>query len=487
MHRKSLGAARVRRVIMRHNRAHVATWQQQETLRMDPIPAQPPRDSPDYPPPAQGWYVVVILTIAYVFSFLDRQILALLVEPIRQDLGISDTRMSLLLGMAFAIFYTLLGIPLGRLADRYSRRAIIAGGITIWCAMTVACGLARNYFQLFLARIGVGVGEATLNPCALSLISDYFPREKRGRAISFYSMGITLGVGIAMIIGGWVIDLVFDAPPIVLPVVGELYAWQTVFLVVGLPGLLVALLMATVREPARKGKMQVTSRAGTVTEDISIGEAIRFLARRWQTYSTHFLGMSVVTIIGYAYFFWIPTMFVRTWAWTIPQVAIVYGLVNLIVGPTGVNLGGWFADSLYQRGYKDGHMRACLFGALLFVPTSVLVPLMPTATLAFAMMIPSSIGGAIITATGAASLMMITPNQMRGQITALYYFVINILGLTLGPTAVALVTDYGFGFDGALRYSISIVSLVAGVLGLGFLAANLKFYAAAVVEAEAWK
>jgi MFS family permease len=149
-------------------------------------------NSSAYPPAAYGWYVVVILTIAYVISFIDRQILALLIEPIRQDMEITDTQISLLMGLAFAIFYTLLGIPIGRLADRSSRRGIIAVGITIWCIMTAACGLARNFMQLFLARIGVGIGEATLNPSALSLISDYFPREKRGKPIGFYNMGFRL-------------------------------------------------------------------------------------------------------------------------------------------------------------------------------------------------------------------------------------------------------------------------------------------------------
>ena len=208
--------------------------------------------APPYPDTGYSWYVVVVLTLAYTVSFIDRQIMALMVEPIRRDLGISDTQMSLLLGLAFAIFYTLLGIPIARLADRYSRRLIIASGITIWCLMTAACGLARNYTQLFAARIGVGVGEAALSPSALSMISDYFPKETRGRAVAFYTMGIAMGVGLAMIIGGQVIALVSAAPPVVLPVLGELYAWQTVFLVVGLPGLLMAVLMKTVKEPVRR-------------------------------------------------------------------------------------------------------------------------------------------------------------------------------------------------------------------------------------------
>lgn len=215
-------------------------------------------------------------------------------------------------------------------------------------------------------------------------------------------------------------------------------------------------------------------------------EASRWSAR-WKTYATHFVGMSVVTIIGYALFFWVPTMFVRSWGWTIPESGYAYGLITLVCGPLGVNLGGWIADRLYARGMRDGLMRTSLFAAaLVFVPASVIAPLMPTAAGAVLFLIPSSLAGAAITATGVAALMMITPNQLRGQVTALYYFVLNVLGLTIGPTAVALITDYGFGDPQALRYSLAVVGAGAGILALGFLATNLRLYRAAMLEAEGW-
>jgi MFS family permease len=187
-----------------------------------------------YPAARYSWYVVGVLTAAYTISFIDRQILALMVGPIKKDLAISDTQMSLLIGLAFALFYTLLGLPIARIADRFNRRTLIAGGVVVWCAMTACCGLARNYAQLFLARIGVGVGEAVLSPSALSMLSDYFPPRTRGRAIAVYSTGITLGTGLAMILGGELLEYVLAAEPVRLPFFGELYAWQTVFLVVGL-------------------------------------------------------------------------------------------------------------------------------------------------------------------------------------------------------------------------------------------------------------
>ncbi len=439
----------------------------------------------EYPAPAYAWYVVVILTIAYMFSFLDRQILNLLVEPIRADLDISDTQMSLLQGLAFGIFYTLLGIPIGRLADRRSRRGIIAIGITIWCLMTTACGLAKDFTQLFLARVGIGVGEATLNPSAFSLISDYFPREKRARPMSFYNMGVSLGAGIAMVLGGKIISWVYTQPQLDLPIVGELFHWQTVFIMVGLPGLLIAVLMITVREPERKDKISLGD-ANDSTDGIPIRDAAAFLWERRSTYATLFLGMSVVTIIGYGYFSWIPAMFMRTWGWSISQIAYVYGMVILIIGPLAVNFGGWLAEHWYNKGKRAAHMQVTLLGALILVPASVLVPLMPSPELAVLMLIPATIGGAIPTATAAAALMMIVPNQLRAQTTAIYYFVINVLGLTLGPLMIALCTDRLFGDDSMLRYSISIVSGCAGILALGFLVVNIPHFRASVIEADNW-
>jgi MFS family permease len=444
------------------------------------------QDQSTYPPPGYAWYVVVVLTTAYVLSFLDRQILTLLVEPIKRDLGISDTQMSLLLGFAFAIFYTVLGIPIGRMADRYSRRLIIGVGITTWCAMTAMCGLARNYTQLFIARVGVGVGEATLNPSALSLISDYFPPTRRGRAISFYSMGVGLGAGIALIIGGQIISWVFESPRVVLPDIGELYAWQTVFLLVGLPGLLIAILMGSVREPARHGRIRLQNAAGRETEHLSIRAALEFLASRWQTYGALFLGMSGATVLGEGVLSWLPAMFMRTWDWDISQVAFAQGSVMLVAAPLGVNLGGWLADRWYGKGRKAAHFRVLIYSCCVMVAASVLLPLVPTPELAVVLLAPQILGSAAMTAVGAAALMIITPNQLRGQVAALYYFVISLTGLTIGPTAIAMMTDYVFRDESALRYSMAIISAVWGVLAILIIFLGRSYYRNSVMEAEEW-
>jgi len=201
----------------------------------------------------QGWVVVLVLMMAYVFSFVDRNIVILLVEVMKKDMGLSDTKVSLLLGASFALFYSILGIPLGRLADIYNRKKIIAVGIVLWSLMTAVCGLTKNYGQLFLARMGVGVGEAALSPAAYSMISDYFPKEKLATAISVYSLGIYIGSALAYIGGGYLIGILSDMDNLNLPLVGELYAWQLIFIIVGVPGLLMAGLVLLLKEPERQG------------------------------------------------------------------------------------------------------------------------------------------------------------------------------------------------------------------------------------------
>jgi len=437
-----------------------------------------------FPAPSYAWYVAVILTLAHIVSFLDRQVLALLVEPIKQDLQISDTQMSLLLGFAFAVFYTLMAIPIGRLADRRSRRNIIVAGIAAWCFMTAMCGLARNYAQLFLARIGVGVGEATLTPSALSMLSDYFPREKRGAAIGFYNMGVSVGAGIAFIVGGQVIGFVTTSTPLTIPFVGELFAWQTVFLLVGLPGLVIAALMMSVHEPERQGRIEVNASGSNV---ISLADAARFLGRRWKTYGGLALIVSGSTILGYGFLSWMTSMYIRTWEWSVPQIATSLGIVLLIAGPIGVNGGGWLADRWYRKGHKDAHLRVMLISAPVMLVASAALPLMPTPGLALLMFAPHILGAAGITAAGGAALMLITPNQLRAQTTAIYYFIISLAGLTLGPTSVALLTDFVFQDESSLRYSMAIIGFLAPLISVCGALLIRTAYRQSMDEAESWE
>ena len=428
--------------------------------------------------------MLIVLTTAYTVSFVDRQILALLIAPIRRDLHISDTQVSLLIGLAFAIFYTLLGIPIGRIADRHSRRGTIAWGIAIWCLMAAACGVTRNYMQLFYARVGVGVGEAALSPSALSLISDYFSKESRGRAISVYTMGIALGSGLAMILGGQLVTVAESARHVELPLIGEIFGWQRVFLVVGLPGLVLALLMATVREPPRREVLP--GGADATTAGLPFRQVAAFIGTRWRLYGSHFLGLSVAATLTYGFLAWVPSMFVRTWGWTIGQIGIAFGVVMIFSGIAGVYLVSALARRLHARGSSDAYMRVALYCVLLGVAGAVLTPIFSSPYLALVMLVPMSVGMLAATSAGLAGLMVVTPNQMRAQTSALYYLVVNLIGLTVGPTGIALFTDRVFHNDASLRWSILSVSILMGVLAVALLTYNLAQYRKAVAASRAW-
>jgi len=433
-----------------------------------------PRHSPAY-----AWYVVGLLTLAYVCSFIDRQIITLLVGPIKQDLGLTDTQMSYLLGLSFALFYTVFGFLIAIAADRLNRRNIIAAGLFIWTVMTAACGLAKGYGQLFLARMGVGFGEGALSPAALSMISDYFPREKLGRAIAVYSMGIAIGSGIALLVGGTVIEMVSTADLVTLPVFGELRPWQAAFILVALPGIPIGLLLFTIREPARRGRLQAGGSRW------SLRPAMRQLRGHWRTYTGLCLGMAVLTIMAYGIIGWIPEHFRRTYGWTIGQVSLWYGLVLLVFGPLGGFAGGWLADRL-QRRHPDGHLRAILAGLAVLGPGYILFALMPGPWLSLLWLVPATFGGAIPTSVAGAALMQVTPNEMRATVSALYYFVLSIVGLGIGPTSVALLTDYWFADEGALRYSIAIVAVLATTAAVALMAWGRPHFARSTAAAEAW-
>jgi MFS family permease len=430
-------------------------------------------DEPGYPPARYAWYVVGVLTLANVSGFVDRQILSLLVIPIRRDLGISDTQMSVLMGLSFAIFQTVLGVPIGRLADARSRRAIIGLGVAAWSVMTMACGLARTFPQLLLARIGVGVGEAALQAPAVSLVSDYFPRARRATAMSVYTLGTFLGSGLAYLVGGAVAGAVTARERWAMPILGEMYPWQVVFFIVGPPGLLIALLFATVREPPRHDS---TPGARALPVTALVGH-IRANAAAFATLS---LGFALSATVNYGIAAWLPTFLVRTYGWPIARAGIVQGTLTMTVGVLGVVVGGRVADSLVRRGVVDGPLRVGIIGALGMVVFAGLYPLMPTAALAVALLAPVNFFAAFPWGAAYTAAAETMPGPLRAQGTALYVLVINLVSGILGATAVALVTDRVFGDDFALRYSLSIVSATGMLLAALLLWAGLGPYRRAV-------
>jgi MFS family permease len=414
------------------------------------------------------------LTFAYLVSFVDRQILSLLIDPIRHDLGITDTQVSLLGGFAFALLYTFAGIPIAWLADHRSRRAVIAVGVAIWSVMTALCGLSKTFLHMFLARVGVGVGEAALTPSAYSMFGDYFPPQKLARAMGVYMAGGAIGAGLALVAGGAAIALTADLPQIALPILGVLKPWQLAFVLVSIPGILVIALMLTVKEPPRRG-IHGREIAGAV----SPRAASRYLTEHWRIYAPLYGGFAVLSLMKNAILVWTPTMFIRTYGWDASSIGYVYGVVLLIFGPLGSIGGGWLADRWRARGHADAALRVVVLATFLSAPVAAMMPLMPSAPLSLALLAVLTLLLYVVGAVTPAAFQLVTPNPLRAQVSAVALFTNNLLGIGLGPTVVALITDYGFGDDMALRYSISIVALAFAPLGALTFRSGLKAYRSA--------
>ena len=433
-----------------------------------------PPSARSYPPPSRAWYAVGVLTLIYVFSFIDRQILNLLVKPIRRDLGITDTQMSLLMGFSFAVFYTFFGILMGRLADSRSRRGLIAAGCVLWSALTAGCGLARNYTQMLLLRMGVGVGEASLSPAAYSLITDYFPPHRLATAISVYSMAIYLGTGLAYLLGGVVISLAGAQELWTLPVVGATRPWQVIFFVVGLPGIALAALVSTVPEPGRAVRASATS----------LREFMGFVRLNRATFLCHNLGFALLSFSSYGAASWVPAFFVRHHGWSAARIGIWFGAIVMVAGTAGIVAGGWMADRMKARGQRDAAMRVGLIVCLIWIPPGLAAFLAPSpwwslASLAIAQFFTSAPFG-----VAPAAIQQMTPAHLRGQASAIYLFVINLIGLGLGPTAVALVTDHVFHDDNAVGLSLLLVTGTAHAVAALLLWRGLRPFRASLARNE---
>jgi MFS family permease len=433
----------------------------------------------------QGWYLVVTLLIFYIFSFIDRQIISLLVEPIKRDLQVSDTQIGLLQGFAFAIFYTFFGIPIGRLADRVNRKKIIAAGVVIWSLMAALCGMAKNFTQLFLARIGVGVGEAALSPAAYSMITDAFPRQKLGRAFSFYNMGIPIGSGIALLVGGLVVVAVSGVgKTFTLPLLGEVRAWQFVFIVTGAPGLLLPLLLLTVREPPRRGLIKAAD--NTVPDRLPLRQVISFMLKNGHFYTPHFLAMAMMACLGYAVGAWLPTVMARTYGIQPGLVGQVLGISTMTMNTLGVFVAGRICDRLTTKGHTDAPIWVCFGTAIAVVCTSAFPAFMPNATLGLAMMCIAGFPFHGYVAMGPMAVNQVTPNQMRAQVSAVYLFTVNLIGLGVGPYLVPMISDSILRDPMQIRWGLLIVVVVSGTIAAALLWRVRATYREQVAQTAHW-
>lgn len=439
-----------------------------------------PTTSRSYPKPAYAWYCLSIICFAYLFGFMDRIIVGLLTPAIQSDLGLSDSQMGVIQGLAFALFYTLFGIPLGLAADRFNRKWILTAGTTVWSLMTAAGGLARSFGGLFAARVGVGIGEATLNPCATSLIGDYFEPKTRPKAFGIYTMSTALGSGLTYILGGAVLAFVGvgqGGNTFSMPFLGEIPAWQAVFVIVGLAGLVPALLMAfTMGEP---GRMDVSA---DTSERASRADIMAFLKINKTTLLYLNFGVAFIIMAVYGWINWMPAFFVRVHQWDVPTFSIYYGIFGGMTGVISAISSGFVTNWFKARGFADGTLRTVFIGGLGLTIATTVAPLMPTPELALTGYVMAGLFANYPTAQALASIAEITPNQMRGTVTAVYILIMGIGGAGLGPFAIGWVTDNVFADPMKIHHSMALVTLVTGTTGTILIALGLRSFRASLAR-----
>lgn len=445
----------------------------------------------EYPPAAIAWTTVAALSLTNMFAFIDLNILVLLIEPIKADFNISDTQISLLTGLAFGVVYAIAAIPLARVADQWVRKYVILGCVVTWSLMTMLCGFARDFVQLFLLRMGVGIGEAGLLPSSVSMIADLFPPERLTRATTVFMLsGGVVGANLSLVFGGMVIGLVENIPSITVPGIGEFRPWQLALIAVGAASLLMVIPLALLKEPKRHNVCPIKTRADqkmTADQAHTSGDqpapvlqdpdqptlkaVLDYLWTNKQFYLLFIAGVCCVNTAAFGLAAWIPTYFIRLLDWTAASTGVMIGSLGITAGVAGGLFGAWLADHFYAKGYRGALIYLLIIVLALYAiaqPLFIYTTIMPLklTVLGIAIFIGASWPGLVVT-----MLQMTTPNRMRGQLTAIFTLLINIIGVGLGPTIVALITDYVFQDEMAIGHSIAIVGLTAYGLGavlLGF-------------------
>ena len=421
-----------------------------------------------------AWWMVAVLFGLYVLSWVDRLIVSMLVTPIKAHLLLSDVQISMITSTSFAIFYAVFGLPLGWAADRFSRRWIIFGGVVIWGIATTACGFAQTYEALLIGRIFVGVGEAALLPAAYSLIADAFPPHLLTRATSTFQMAGKVGSATAFALGGGAIAFATAHQGIHIPFHGPAQPWQLVMMMVGVPGILFALLLFSFPDPGRK------KLPGAATVAAS-GEIRAFVSRNWKLLALMLVGTSALAMCGYSMTNWVPAYIERHFGWKPVQYGLALSLMN-IVSAISLVVNGWIVDRLFVRGMKDAHLRFYGWLILGFLPvvgymffaTNVYVFLACYCVAQFItvpfMVYVSSVMG------------LIAPATIRARMLAFFLFVFTILGLGAGPAIVAALTEYVFHDEGALGQSLAVVVTVCSVIALLSFRMALRYLAPAIAS-----
>jgi MFS family permease len=450
----------------------------------DPADSTPAAEASTQPWPTsrQAWYGVTIFGLTVMTLFGSQGLMGLLMQSIKVDLGLTDTQVSLLVGFAAAAFNALASLPISRLIDRFSRRMIIGVGLLAAGIASALTGLANSFWAIFAARLFGGIGGAGNGPATYSLLADYFPPARLPKAIAFMNFGFTSGTGLALLLGGTLIAALSAMPDTTLPLIGQVRPWQLVFLVMAIPDLILALLMlTTVHEAPRRGRM-----TGGGNRAVPIRTVIEYLKQHRDAFGPMFLGLALNSLAMGGTLAWAAPFYERTYGWGPAQYGIIQGFVTLLIAPAGLAFGGWLAERWARQGRDDANMRVVALSAAAHLPFAIAYALMPNPYLALA----GSSLNTVLVLIGAgpqnAALQTIVPNEMRGQVTALFLFMFTMIGLGLAPTMVALLTDLVFQDESRLRYSIAAVHAVMGPAALIVFLRGLPAYGRAVAQARGW-
>jgi MFS family permease len=417
----------------------------------------PPAAAEPFPAKTAAWYAVWMIALANALDAVDRGGITLLIEPIKRDLHLSDTEVSLLTGFSFSLFYGLIGLPLSRLADTSNRKRIIGGVMMIWSLATSAIAFVAGFWSLFAMRGVTGSAVSLKGPNGLSMISDMVPRHKLPTAMAVYNGGVAIGAGFTSIIVGlllgWLGGKVFNVFGM------PLHDWQMVFLIIGTPGILLGLLfLLTVREPPRRGR--------ATTMRLPIFDVFRFLWREWRIFLPFIVGSALLQIEAYGVLQWRFPFFSRTFGWGPAFLGPLMGTATLILSPIGFAIGAWLGQRWERRADPGAMVKLSILGSCLSLPVTLAMLLAPDPWTAFALACLSTVGIGISAPGAVAALQNVTPNEFRGQISALYLFTIGVIGGGIGPLVVGVLNDYVFHSEAMLRYSMVVVTVIFGGLGL---------------------